>query len=46
MELVFLVFAFVCFFLSVWTITIPNWYRLIGAGLAFWVASQFIPKLL
>ncbi|HWY33934.1 MAG TPA: hypothetical protein VNX68_04765 [Nitrosopumilaceae archaeon] len=34
-QLISLVFAFVCFVLSTWNTTDPNWRRLLGAGLAF-----------
>jgi hypothetical protein len=39
LHLVLLVFAFVCFVLSTFPPTQPYWSRLVGAGLAFWVAS-------
>jgi len=46
MDLVFLVFAFVCFVLAAFPYTSPYWNRLIAAGLAFWVATQFLTRLL
>jgi len=46
MTLVFLVFAFVCFVVATWRIGQPDWPRLIAAGLAFWVATQFLTQVL
>ena len=42
LKLVLLVFSLVCFVLATWgpTLTPPNWYRLVSAGLAFLVASM------
>jgi hypothetical protein len=47
LGLVLLVFAFVCFVISCfnWASGTPNWNKLIGAGLAFWVASQIFGGL-
>jgi hypothetical protein len=38
--LVLEVFAFVCFVLAAVPIGSPHWNRLVGAGLAFWVAAE------
>lgn len=46
MDLVFLVFAFVCFVLAAWYDGLPNWNKLIAAGLAFWIATQFLTRLM
>ena len=41
-TLVFLIFAFVCFVLA--ALNVPSRINLVGAGLAFWVAT-LIPGL-
>lgn len=46
MDLICLVFAFVCFVLAATPLGNPYWNRLIAAGLAFWVATQFLTRLL
>jgi hypothetical protein len=38
-ELVFYVFAFVCFVLAAFPITAPYYPRLVAAGLAFFMAA-------
>jgi predicted membrane metal-binding protein len=39
LRLLLLVFAFVCFVLSIFPPASPHWQRLIGAGLAFATAA-------
>jgi len=46
LQLVLLVFAFVCFVLSATPPGNTYWNRLVGAGLAFWVAVQLFGGLL
>jgi hypothetical protein len=43
MTLVFLVFAFVCFVLAAVGVSSGR-VNLVAAGLAFWVASQFLTR--
>jgi len=46
MDLVFLVLAFGCFLLAALPMGNPYWNRLIAAGLCFWVATQFLTRLM
>ncbi len=39
LQLVLLVFAFVCFCLAGWNVTAPNYPRLVAIGLAFFTAA-------
>lgn len=44
-NLICLVFAFVCFVLACWQAAQPHYSRLIAAGLAFWVLSLLLGGL-
>jgi hypothetical protein len=38
-QLVLMIFAFVCFCLAGWNVTAPNYPRLVAIGLAFFAAA-------
>lgn len=45
MNLILLVFSFVCFVLSFLNIGLPHWNKLVSAGLAFLVAAELFGGL-
>lgn len=46
MNLILLVFSFVCFVIAVFNFGAPHWNKLLAAGLAFYVAAQLFGNVL
>ncbi len=46
MNLILLVFAFVCFVIASLNLGAPHWNKLVAAGLAFYVAAQLFGGVL